>query len=182
MGTLTLQRFELEDIPRLISWIPDAPFLLQWAGPQYHFPLTMEQLITSLEQSRGDSPALYIFKAVVKSSSEVLGHIELMNIAGDQATATLARVLIGPPEFRNFGHGKEMVELALGFAFRELNLDVVDLGVFEFNTPAITLYRRLGFKDYKHVSYGGDLGEEFKQLTRMNLDKNTWLESHPPKS
>ncbi|MCZ7572072.1 MAG: GNAT family N-acetyltransferase [Ardenticatenaceae bacterium] len=44
------------------------------------------------------------------------------------------------------GYGHEALELALGFAFRELNLYRVQLTVFGYNERAIALYKTAGFQ------------------------------------
>jgi len=44
------------------------------------------------------------------------------------------------------GYGKEGMQLALQFAFHEINLHRVQLYVFSYNIRAINLYEKLGFK------------------------------------
>lgn len=46
---ITLHYFEQEDFDQLIEWSGDAEYLLQWAGPQFHFPLSKEQLSNYLD-------------------------------------------------------------------------------------------------------------------------------------
>ncbi|WP_327991879.1 GNAT family protein [Heyndrickxia sporothermodurans] len=47
---------------------------------------------------------------------------------------------------RGKGFGYEAMELALDFAFYELNLNRVQLTVFDYNQSAISLYKKLGFQ------------------------------------
>ena len=42
---IKLKVFTTEDISKLISWIPNKEFCLQWAGPQYSFPLDESQFL-----------------------------------------------------------------------------------------------------------------------------------------
>ena len=65
---------------------------------------------------------------------------------------------------RGQGYGKEMLKLALEFAFEILKVKTVNLGVFENNPSAYHCYKSAGFKDvctekdrYVHV-----LGQEWK--------------------
>ena len=84
---IELRAFEETDIPRLLGWVPDARFLLQWAGPQYKFPLDASQLLQTLTTTRGDRPSCFMFKALRKAEGDVVGHIELMKINYDEGTA-----------------------------------------------------------------------------------------------
>lgn len=45
------------------------------------------------------------------------------------------------------GIGRDAFELLLNYAFNELNFHRLSLRVFSFNRRAITLYKKLGFKE-----------------------------------
>ncbi|MEW5988305.1 MAG: GNAT family protein [Chloroflexota bacterium] len=53
---------------------------------------------------------------------------------------------IGEREYWGRGYGTEAMKLALRYAFSELNLHRVTLGVFEYNTRAQRSYEKAGFK------------------------------------
>lgn len=145
---IKLRRFGEGDIERLIKWIPDDRFLLQWAGPKYKFPLDAEQLLATLKATEGPYPHHLMFAAVCQTSGEVIGHIELMGIDYEKSSAHLGRVLIGNPEHRSKGYGKEMVRETIRFAFDTLNLSTISLCVFDFNIEAITAYEAVGFVEF----------------------------------
>ncbi|MBC8375352.1 MAG: GNAT family N-acetyltransferase [FCB group bacterium] len=167
---ITLEKFEASDIQRLIDWVPDADFLLQWSGPKYMFPLDEKQLIASLEVTRTDRPPQFMFKALLDGTP--IGHIELMGVNYVEKSAVLARVLIGPKQYRGQGWGKMMIRLALHFAFEDLELEDIDLGVFAFNKSAIHCYQQFGFKIYKTIPNHEDEGWT---LLRMNLNGDDWV-------
>lgn len=52
---------------------------------------------------------------------------------------------LGEPEFWGKGYGTDAMQLALRYAFHELNLRRVTLGVFEYNERAQKSYRKAGF-------------------------------------
>ena len=174
---IELRAFEETDIPRLLGWVPDARFLLQWAGPQYKFPLDSSQLLQTLTTTRGDRPSCVMFKALRKVEGDVVGHIELMKINYDEGTAQLGRVLIGSPQRRGHGLGRAMVESAVSYAFHRLGLNMVTLKVFDFNAQAIACYRRLGFTEYERMPLARTFGEERWTLIMMKLDRTTWAEN-----
>jgi len=173
---IKLEKFEFGDSTRLIGWIPDVEFLMQWAGPQYSFPLTPEQLGITYQASQGKKPKVYMFRAVETKTSSIIGHIELINVNHTNKSGTLARVLIGLPEARKQGSGQKIITLALAYGFHKLHLEEIELGVYPFNKPAIALYKKLGFKKYKEVTYKTDFPARFHQIERMNLKKDTWLQ------
>lgn len=168
---IELRKFEGSDIQRLIGWVPDARFLLQWSGPQYRFPLDAGQLLAALEKTTGTAPSHLMFKALAQPSGDVIGHIEFMNIDYNRRTALLGRVLIGRPEYRGRGYCKQMVEVAIGYGFNTLGLDTITLGVFDFNAQAIACYRALGFVEYERKPNARQFGAEHWTLSMMRLDR-----------
>jgi RimJ/RimL family protein N-acetyltransferase len=155
---LRLAPFTPADFTRLISWVPDADALLQWAGSIFEWPLDGPQLERYLAPALGDPPARLIWRAH-DGEGAVVGHIELDDVEREHGAAVLARVLVDPAR-RGEGFGRAMVRRALAVAFGELGLHRVELRVFDFNTPAIAVYESLGFvlegrrRDTRRV--GGD--------------------------
>ena len=172
---IALRPFEESDIPRLISWVPDAQFLLQWAGPQYGFPLDAAQLIVTMEKATGAHPSHLMFKALLEPGGEVIGHIEFMSIDYERRSMNLGRVLIGDSEWRGQGYGKAMVRAAIDCAFRTMNLEMITLGVFDFNTRAIATYQAIGFIEYERELNARQFGEKFWNLVKMRLKRDAWI-------
>jgi len=52
---------------------------------------------------------------------------------------------IGEEECRGKGYGTEATQLMLSYAFETLNLNRVELGVYDFNKQAIHVYEKAGF-------------------------------------
>lgn len=52
---------------------------------------------------------------------------------------------IGEPDYRGKGYGSDGMRLLVNYAFRELGVYRVGLGVFGYNTRAIHVYEKLGF-------------------------------------
>ena len=48
---------------------------------------------------------------------------------------------------RGKGYGKEMINLALKYAFEIMKVEKVTIGVFENNAPAYHCYKTAGFKE-----------------------------------
>lgn len=91
---IKLRKFEETDISRLTGWIPDARFLRQWAGHQYLYPLDGAQLLKSIDRTRSNRPAHFMFTAFRQTDGMAVGHIELMSVDYGNGAARLGRVLI----------------------------------------------------------------------------------------
>lgn len=171
---IKLRKFEEADIPRLIGWVPDARFLLQWSGPQYSYPLDREQLLDTLEKTQGDKPSHFMFVAVHQPSGTVVGHIELMAVDYGKGTTQLGRVLIGDPTERSKGWGTAMVIEALNYGFKTVGLNEIWLGVFNFNQSAIACYAKLGFVECEFLKNAREIDGEKWNLIKMKLDRETF--------
>ena len=74
-----------------------------------------------------------------------IGIVGLSNISENNKNADLF-IAIGEDEYRGKGFGKESMKWILNFAFEELKLNKVNLGVFEENESAVMLYKNIGFE------------------------------------
>lgn len=143
--TIKLEKFSCEEIPQLISWIPNKEFLLQWAGPSYTLELLERQLKNDINIMQEENSSGLMFSAKLIESNETVGHIQLLGIDRINMSARIGRVLVGGLENRNKGIGLQMINAILDIAFNKLNLHRVDLGVFDFNESAIACYKKAGF-------------------------------------
>lgn len=142
---IKLERFSYQEIPQLISWIPNKEFLLQWAGPAYTFELLEKQLQNEINMMLEQNSPNLMFSAKLIESNETVGHIQLLGIDRVNMSARIGRVLVGGKENRNKGIGLQMINAILDIAFNKLNLHRVDLGVFDFNVSGIACYKKAGF-------------------------------------
>jgi len=141
--SIVLRPFERGDFVRLMSWIRSPEFLIQWAGPQFEYPLDESQLEAYFQDSQGEKPSRMIYK-VVDTCDEVIGHIELNKIDLQNGSGTISRVLVDP-HHQGKGVCARMLRQLLAVAFQQLRLHRVDLFVFDFNLNAIRCYERVGF-------------------------------------
>jgi RimJ/RimL family protein N-acetyltransferase len=54
-------------------------------------------------------------------------------------------IMIGDKDYQSNGYGTDAVMTLVRFAFEQMNLNKVSLGVFEFNERARAVYRKCGF-------------------------------------
>jgi RimJ/RimL family protein N-acetyltransferase len=165
---LLLRPYQSSDFKAVTAWVPDARFMLQWAGPDFPFPLGAPFL-----DRHNDRADVNGYCAVWDRRSRPFGYVEVNRKAG--STGRLCRVIIGDPLFRGRGLGRCIVKKALGIGFNQLDMANITLGVFSFNTAALSCYRRLGFKRLK-TCYGIYLfGGERWDLIEMQLTRDTFI-------
>ncbi len=140
---LRLTALTNDDLPTIARWQQDTSFMRLFdARPAY--PRTEAALGQWLEASRTASDA-FLFGIRLLDSEELIGYIELDGILWAHRVSGMS-IAIGDRAHHGKGYGREAMQLALGFAFDELNLHRVELTVFSYNQAAITLYEKLGFQ------------------------------------
>lgn len=174
MITIELKPFERTDFSRLIGWVQTPEFLLQWAGPIFHYPLDEPQLDIYLRRSQEDPPLRKIYKALNVADRRVLGHIELNDIDLKNRAATICRVLLGEPSERGKGIGLQMVRKVLEIGFDQVGLHRIDLLVFDFNLPAVKCYEKAGFVKEGHIRQARKIGNEYWSLYQMSILEPEW--------
>ncbi|WP_214225518.1 GNAT family N-acetyltransferase [Pedobacter sp. B4-66] len=107
------------------------------------------------------------FAICLAENHKYIGNIQLVNINNGQAGY---HIFIGEKNFWGLGIGQQASQLILEYAFSELGLDEVSLAVNASNTPAITVYKKLGFVSTVHDENNG--------LIKMILSKNQFYKVH----
>jgi RimJ/RimL family protein N-acetyltransferase len=132
-----------DDLPIIARWQQNDLFLRLFdAVPAY--PKTRQTLEQWLEERHKANDG-FLFAIRSLENDDLLGYLEVEGILWTHQTGWIS-IAIGKPELWGKGYGREGLELALGFAFRELNLYRVQLSVFSYNERAIGLYEKLGFQ------------------------------------
>ncbi|WP_275477417.1 GNAT family N-acetyltransferase [Bacillus coahuilensis] len=150
-----------------MEWSHSKEFLMQWAGPGFTYPLTMEQLV-----EYNKVPSTHAYSVVVDNKQ--VGHIALSKIDTQSRTARVGKVLVGEAALRGKGIGETMMKHIVSIAFNELGLNQVRLGVFDFNHSALALYKKLGFELVTVVQHARQVGDEKWTLYEMLLTREAW--------
>ncbi|SNR53703.1 GNAT family N-acetyltransferase [Flavobacterium sp. ov086] len=132
-----LEKFEKQYYSELIDSIKNAKDLMQFAGPEFVFPLTEEQIDKTLSDENRIA-----FRLVNVSGESTLGHCE---IYFKDDSAKLGRILIMDKNQRGKGIGEQMVILLLEYILKNRKERNVELNVFDFNIGAIKCYEKVGF-------------------------------------
>ena len=160
---LRLRPYKACDAKTIVSWIGDETAFRKWSADRFEaFPITAEDLNRHYG-AMAESDSFYEFTAFDEDGA--VGHL-IMRFTDEQKTVLRFGFVIVDAQKRGRGYGKEMLELAIRYAFEILKAEKITLGVFENNDPAYKCYRAAGFRDvpktepeFYHV-----LNEEWKCL------------------
>jgi len=140
---LQLTALNQGDLSVIARWQQDATFLRFFdALPAY--PRDVSSLAEWLQERHKDKSA-FLFAIRQLGDDELIGFAEVDGILWAHQVGWLS-IAIGDPARWGQGYGTEAMRLLLDFAFGELNLYRVQLTVFSYNTRAIALYEKLGFR------------------------------------
>ena len=152
---LELKKYQKSDAPFLLSWLQNERIFRYWCTDTYpSFPPTAEE-IDAFYTSWGED--IRVFTAM--DGEEPIGHITMRRLNKTTTEGRLGFILVDEKK-RGKGYGKEMLSLAIRYAFEELNADAITIGVFEENVAAKALYEKLGFIPMGEVRYYHFFGEE----------------------
>ena len=132
-----------DDLPVMARWYDDADFLRMYdARPA--LPKTEPELARWLEGlQKSERDVVFAIRAVDRD--DLIGKLELDGILWTHGVCGIA-IAIGDQANRGKGYGYEAAQLALTFAFNELNLHRVQATVFSYNERSIALFEKLGFQ------------------------------------
>ncbi|KAA0788805.1 GNAT family N-acetyltransferase [Bacillus sp. BPN334] len=169
MRVIKLKQFTRTDFKQLINWIDCEEFLIQWSGNVFTYPLHEQQLEKYIECKN-----TLAFKVIDEETIKVIGHISLGQIDNINKSARIGKVLVGDTKMRGRSIGKHMIKAVLQIAFKELKLHRVTLGVYDFNTSAISCYEKIGFVKESLLRESKKVGETYWNLWEMSMLEYEW--------
>ncbi|MHC1776681.1 MAG: GNAT family N-acetyltransferase [Lentimicrobium sp.] len=161
-----LRPFTIDDSALLISWVPDAGALLQFAGPVFTWPLTRDQLAHYLLDSRR-------IAYVLLQGNTAIGIGEIYRESPGKVR--LCRILIGDTTLRNQGIGLTLTRLLLKQAFAVEGTELVTLNVFDWNESAIRCYKKAGFQRAPGRTVIRETGALSWKVIQMRISRNIYL-------
>jgi RimJ/RimL family protein N-acetyltransferase len=104
------------------------------------------------------APGFHVFSIRTLVGDELVGGTDL-EVVNWNGRDSFVGIFIGARENWGKGYGTDAMNLVLRYAFMELNLWRVSLGVFEYNPRAIRSYEKAGFqhegRSRKHLNHEG---------------------------
>jgi len=132
-----------DDLSTIARWFEDAEFMRLYdtrpACPKSEAELT--RWLEELQKAKDT----FAFGVRPLESEELVGYIEIDGISWPHGVCGFS-IAIGDRANWGRGYGHEAAQLALAFAFGELNLHRVTVTVFSYNERSIALFEKLGFQ------------------------------------
>lgn len=143
VGTkVRLTALEKEDAATIARWSVDTTFL-RLHDTNTALPQSTEQVAEDISKSNAGLDEILLGIRII-ADDQLIGTLGFYEIEWANRCAWLG-IGIGDPAHWEKGYGTEALQLALAYAFAELNLHRLSLSVIAYNTRAIALYERAGF-------------------------------------
>lgn len=169
MNTVQLKPFRAVDFGILASWVTSAELLLQFAGTEFTYPLTYDQL----ERYGRERPDRQFYMGYVGLLPVFFG--EMIPQEGDGPR--LGRLLVGDTAKRGQGLGEVFVRLLINEAVKQYGAQSVYLYVWENNAPAIACYKRTGFRFAETEPYTMTHEGVSYKLLKMRIDTDAVMQA-----
>lgn len=140
---LKLRPYKPFDAETILSWLDSEYTMRIWSGPRHpHFPPPLEELQALYE---GYNAQAVNFPMVAYDEAGAAGVVTLRFWTPEEKEVRLCNVLVDPAR-RGSGIGRELLGMAVDFAFTCLKAEKVSLGVLDENERAIRCYLAAGFR------------------------------------
>ncbi len=143
---LKLKPYKACDAETIISWIKNEYNFRQWSADRYkNYPISANDMNDYYNREKSKNQ-MWIMSAYDESG--IVGHFTLRFPKKEIQEIRLGFVIVDDKKRRK-GYGKELVQLAIQYAFDSIKGSKISLGVFENNMAAIRCYKSCGFQEVK---------------------------------
>jgi len=156
---LRLRPYKRCDAERIVSWIKDERTFRQWCADRYEsYPITADDMNAHYDANAFSDG---FFEMTAFDETGITGHL-IMRFTDEGKKILRFGFVIVDDAKRGKGYGKQMLELAIKYAFEILMVDKITIGVFENNESAYRCYLSVGFQDTGQTENCTILGENWK--------------------
>jgi RimJ/RimL family protein N-acetyltransferase len=142
---IMLREYRRDDLPWMRQWVND-PEIVDYLSDIFLYPHAMESTEAYMETMLAGNSDSRGFVIADKESEAYIGQVNLDSIDWKNRVGVIG-IVIGSTEHMGYGYGTEAMKLLVSFAFRELNLNRLQLEVYDFNERAYRCYLSCGFKE-----------------------------------
>lgn len=140
---IRLRPYKACDAQTITKWIKDEVTFRQWCADRYEkYPITADDMNAYYDRDRNNER---IWGMTAFDEEGLVGHFIMRFPKDDMDELRLGFVIVDDKR-RGNGYGKEMLSLAIRYAFDFVKVKKISLGVFENNISAIKCYEACGFQ------------------------------------
>ena len=173
---LRLRPYKISDAKTILSWCKDEAAFRKWTSDRYEaFPITESDMNKKYVDNNGDciEPDNF-YPMTAFDETGIVGHLIIRYTDEPKTTLRLGFVIVDDTK-RGKGYGKEMISLALKYAFEIWGAEKVTLGVFENNMSAYHCYKAVGFKDVETEAVICEMFGEPWKILELELTKEEYF-------
>lgn len=161
---------EGKDYGYLEQWVGDERIHALWCANLMSYPVTREKLHDFLEKSAMEwTDSAYV---ATEDNGKPFGFF-CYSVNSADGSGFLKLVIVDSSK-RGRGIGKEMLGLALEYAFCITGVELVRLNVFRENLPARRCYEKLGFVEESAEKGGFPYKDELWGRSHMTITEQDW--------
>lgn len=141
---LRLRPYRACDAQTITKWLKNEYAFRQWSADRYEeYPITPDDMNLYYDRDKNNEK---IWGMTAFDDTGIVGHF-IMRFPNDNdlEEIRLGFVIVDDKK-RGKGYGKEMLSLAIQYAFDIIKVSKISLGVFENNKTAVKCYESCGFK------------------------------------
>ena len=147
---LRLRPYKKCDAKYIVSWLKDEVQFRKWCADRFEqYPISAEDMNNHYAQFE-DTDELFPMTAFDEDG--VVGHL-FMWFRDDKKKIVRFGYVVVDDTKRGKGLGKELLKLAIQYAFEILKVEKITLGVFENNTFAHRCYQSVGFREIENGAH-----------------------------
>ena len=144
---IRLRPYKSCDAETIASWCKDEATYMQWSGGRFGpFPINAASIESKYQNNGGCIEPDNFYPMTAFDESGIVGHFIMRYLQGDNKILRFGWVIIDA-EKRGRGYGKQMLILALKYAFEILGVEKVTIRVHEDNLFAYHCYKSIGFTE-----------------------------------
>lgn len=164
---IRLRPYKECDAETIISWCDSEAAFYKWTANNYNkYPITALDMNNKyFRDNCGCIEADNFYPFTAFDESGIVGHLIMKFLDKRKKVLRFGFVIIDSSK-RGKGYGKEMLSLALKYAFEILKAEKVTICVFDNNIGAYNCYKKLGFVESKNSEPEcySILGEKWKYI------------------
>lgn len=169
---IILREYREEDSAHIYNWTRDE-ITTKWMGRKYRNPRPMDEIENSVRSIISQPPKDGVFFAIANRETETyIGGIDLTSIDWIDKNGVLS-IVIAKSSDRNKGFAAEAITLLLDYAFNELDLHKIEMGVYSDNKAAVRCYEKLGFNIEGSLKDHMLIDGKYRDLLQMGRIKSS---------
>jgi RimJ/RimL family protein N-acetyltransferase len=172
---IMLREYRASDLEPMRRWVNDADIVCHLSDIfLYPHPLqATEDFLNDILEGKPDSRGFVIADPVTE---EYIGQVNLDRIDWKNRVGIVG-IVIGSSDHLGKGYGTEAMKLLVRFAFMEMNLNRLELEVYDFNERACRSYQACGFREEGRLRQRQYKNGRYVDVIVMGLLRSDWLAS-----